>query len=63
MTRVTELRIGPEGQVAQHAYVTGRYGTDHPVWVGISWPDGLLTLHRYTDDEVSDWRPIDLQED
>lgn len=55
-----ELRISPDGCIAQHALVPGRYGTDHEVWVGFTWPDGLLTVRRYTDDEVADWQPIDI---
>jgi hypothetical protein len=57
---VTELRVGPDGQVAQRAHVAGRYGTDCWAWVGFTWPDGLLTVHRYTDDEVSGWRVLTI---
>lgn len=57
---VTELRVSPDGRVAQLAHVAGRYGTDSHVWVGITWPDGLLTVHRYTEDEVAAWTPLPL---
>lgn len=55
-----QLRVSPDGRVAQLAHVGGRYGTHHRVWVGITWPDGLLAVHRYTEDEVAAWTPLPL---
>lgn len=56
----TQLRVAPDGRIAQHAHVPGRYGTEQQVWVGFTWPDGLLTVVRYTDDDVAHWRPVDI---
>jgi hypothetical protein len=54
---VTELRVSPDGLVAQLVHLGPRR---EPGWLCMTAPDGLLAAVVYTEDEVAAWTPLPL---